>query len=408
MDKISSSSRKRKSGSSPRRKSGSPRRKSGSPRRKSGSPRRKSGSPKRHNDNLSKLLSMIGPDPLSYLNEIDLVNLSRVNKEIPKYLDPKFSKRNNLSKLFSMKGPNPLSYLDEKETKNLRLVSKEFATNLNLNKKLLNLRTLNLLNKNIGDKGAIEIANSPYLKNLTKLDLSGNNIGPEGAIAIANSPYLKINELNLSDNHIGDIGCSAIGMSTKLVLNLEKLILSNNNIGYAGVKSFNSGNFGGDSEMAALLRDADFKFKPLIHLDLCFNNIGNEGAISLAKSKRLKIQYLNLGTNNIGDKGAIALSQNLQFLQELILWENNIGDEGGRAFANMRQTRYLKELDLLANHIGLETVIELIRSRGLTSSTFFKSLTVAGNNFDESDEETIQAIQEAISNSTIDYISWEM
>ena len=55
-----------------------------------------------------------------------------------------------------------------------------------------NLTSLDLKNNHfMGDRGAIIIANSPYLKNLKSLSLALCMTRDEGAKAIANSPNLS-------------------------------------------------------------------------------------------------------------------------------------------------------------------------------------------------------------------------
>src|SRR5262249_36646961 len=66
---------------------------------------------------------------------------------------------------------------------------------------------LDLTNKQIGDAGAVSLANSPSLTKLSVLYLSGNQIGDEGAAALAGSPYVvNLTRLILWDNRIGDAG----------------------------------------------------------------------------------------------------------------------------------------------------------------------------------------------------------
>jgi uncharacterized protein (TIGR02996 family) len=55
---------------------------------------------------------------------------------------------------------------------------------------LKQLRKLELQKNQIGDAGVAALANSPALAELTELGLWGNQIGPEGAHVIASSPHL--------------------------------------------------------------------------------------------------------------------------------------------------------------------------------------------------------------------------
>ena len=56
---------------------------------------------------------------------------------------------------------------------------------------VITLETLNLDGNQIGDQGALAIAQSPHLSNLKKLDLYNNQISPEGLKALLQSEHLK-------------------------------------------------------------------------------------------------------------------------------------------------------------------------------------------------------------------------
>jgi uncharacterized protein (TIGR02996 family) len=73
------------------------------------------------------------------------------------------------------------------------------------------LTTLDLGYNNLGDEGAIYLADSPHLARLRTLGLSVNHIGNEGARAIADSPYLtQLTTLYLRHNNIGDAGAAIL------------------------------------------------------------------------------------------------------------------------------------------------------------------------------------------------------
>ena len=64
-------------------------------------------------------------------------------------------------------------------------------------------KILDLSNQVLGDKGAVALAKSKYLKRVTRLTLANNNISDEGAIAIANSEkFKKLIELDFYGNVI--------------------------------------------------------------------------------------------------------------------------------------------------------------------------------------------------------------
>jgi len=72
------------------------------------------------------------------------------------------------------------------------------------------------------------------------------------------------------------------------------------------------------------------------------------------------LEHLDLGFNNLGDEGAIALSENLpSCLETLILEETNIGDEGCKALSR-NLPRSLQKLDLSCNEIGREGCMALM------------------------------------------------
>jgi hypothetical protein len=119
----------------------------------------------------------------------------------------------------------------------------------------------------LGDEGAIALANSAHLDNLTSLDLGDNNIGSEGAIALANSSNMgNLTLLYLEHNDIGSEGAIALANSP----NMENLT----------------------------------------SLDLWNCNIGSDGAFALANSAHLgKLTQFNLKDNHIGDDAMAQLKQ---------------------------------------------------------------------------------------------------
>jgi uncharacterized protein (TIGR02996 family) len=79
------------------------------------------------------------------------------------------------------------------------------------------LKKLFLAGNNIGDQGAITIAESPSTESLIYLELSYNALGDRAAKALANSPYLGgLTYLNLFANQISDVGKKALRESPYL------------------------------------------------------------------------------------------------------------------------------------------------------------------------------------------------
>ena len=96
------------------------------------------------------------------------------------------------------------------------------------------------------------------------------------------------------------------------------------------------------------------------YVSLCENKLGDTGAIDLVAHLNLKknqdVVYLYIGSCNIGDEGAIALAKALEDNETLLKLEihcNSIGDEGAKALSEMLKVNTtLKTLNLYGNKIG--------------------------------------------------------
>ncbi len=185
-----------------------------------------------------------------------------------------------------------------------------------------NIKSLNLLNNNIGPSGAAHLAR---LNQLETLDLNNNQIGPAGASHLAGLDKLQV--LNLLSNEIGDTGAAHLAGLTQLKI----LDLGWNDIGDAGVAHFTG-------------------LHKLQVLNLYFNNIKTAGAVQLARLCQLK--ELNLSDNRIGDVGAAEIAKLTQ-LKELVIRRINISDAGVVHFFELNQ---LQKLCLNANNIGSQSI----------------------------------------------------
>jgi Ran GTPase-activating protein (RanGAP) involved in mRNA processing and transport len=133
-----------------------------------------------------------------------------------------------------------LKNLKELDLNNNLLGIQGAITIANVLHRLPNLQRFTLNNNDIQKEGAIAIINALHdLPNLNKtIDLGQNNIGDGGAVEIAELlkgfPDLKI--LNLSRNHIRDNGAIAIAnVLGRYLPELQILNLNNNQIGPAGI-----------------------------------------------------------------------------------------------------------------------------------------------------------------------------
>ena len=124
-------------------------------------------------------------------------------------------------------------------------------------------------------------------------------------------------------------------------------------------------------------------------LYLSFNQISDKGATALAKAMKgnTTLQKLDLGSNQISDEGATALGQALMgntTLQRLYLYKNKISDEGATALVQaMKGNTTLRHLHLGDNEISDEGATALARllHRMLSIYACGREITASGNSF---------------------------
>jgi Ran GTPase-activating protein (RanGAP) involved in mRNA processing and transport len=110
------------------------------------------------------------------------------------------------------------------------------------------------------------------------------------------------------------------------------------------------------TEQLAVLTDGLVDNTTLRKLDLRSNDIGVEGALSIATLVKAStsLTCLHLGMNGIGNFGAESLAHGLEFssIQNLDLSDNGIDVEGARAIAKVLKTNTsIQELNLYFNSI---------------------------------------------------------
>jgi len=179
--------------------------------------------------------------------------------------------------------------------------------------------------KNIDDDGAILIAdmlpNNPYLRLLA---LGQNNIGEKGAIALADAiaaldKSTDLSYLRISNNNIGDNGAIALANVLKLNTALTNLECNSNNITDIGA-----------IEIAEALKINT----TLTALTLGANKISNTGMIALANAlsinktlKQLSIYGNNIGTDTMYEV-AIILKKNNTIIDTSNLFWNGLNLDG--------------------------------------------------------------------------------
>jgi Ran GTPase-activating protein (RanGAP) involved in mRNA processing and transport len=187
------------------------------------------------------------------------------------------------------------------------------------------LRLLNLGNNKVGATDVQELYNAieAFKSNsgLHSLQLTNNRIGPDSARALAkiikgstSLVSLEIgNALFLpSDNHIGDLGASALAEGLRSNSTLTELFLSCNQVGDQGVTALGT----------ALKFNSTLK-----KLNLSFNPISSTGAVALADSLQdnkglielaLEREWIEKDPVQIGNEGATAFAQALRVNTTLV------------------------------------------------------------------------------------------
>jgi hypothetical protein len=126
------------------------------------------------------------------------------------------------------------------------------------------------------------------------------------------------------------------------------------------------------------IADAGFRFlmqsdnfKTLKTLVVEYNQISEEGALSLTASKFLsQLEHLDIGQNEIGNIGAQVISScMLSRLNFMSLKHNNIGEPGYKCLAESETMPLLQTLHIYPgnNAVSMEAKKSLLRSKFLRS-----------------------------------------
>ncbi len=260
------------------------------------------------------------------------------------------------------------------------------------------LTKINLKNKGLGDAKGKCLGEALVLcHDITSLDLSGNRFTDDSMQLILGSilkSHTPLTSLNLSDNKLDNMSidmlkenCSSIDCKLQELLlsksdiddgecadfmkslynnkSLTSLNLSNNLIGGKEeyndiIPSFVTGGVG----IAECLRLNDV----LTYLDLSWNNIRKESALTLAKALGVNqtLTVLILKQNNLGDVAAQYLAHSLRSNHSIVKLDVsfcNIFPKGTLTFANvLEENKSIVELNLNGNCIGKHGCKYLLRS----------------------------------------------
>ena len=240
---------------------------------------------------------------------------------------------------------------------------------------LLNLEPkLQLSNYNLGIQGAMALAAS-LVGNLhtTKLCINGCGLGAEGTKAIceALSENRFLSSVDLTDNHIGSRFAQEVEGSAASVgiIEISKLL-----------------QLPGSTITSLKLSSCGITDKDALHI----SQKGLKGNVSLAS--------LDLSRNEVGDKGAMALAKNIQFRDELqfvsLLW-NRIGPDGVSKIRSAVRAKNMKKIERKSNVVaepGVEQIVEPPAQERDFGNKYFAPYGrfnngAGGRYFEEEDEE---------------------
>ncbi|XP_042196447.1 NLR family, CARD domain containing 5 isoform X2 [Callorhinchus milii] len=238
----------------------------------------------------------------------------------------------------------------------------------------LDIEELNLSQNELGEAGASEMGKVlSQMERLKKINLcrrrtaSGSSVGGQ-LLAKGLSNCIKLEEINLDSLELGDSGVQLLAMGLLTMPHLKKLNLRSNSISSRGA-----------AQLADCLRGST----EIEDIDLCDNYIEDLGANKLAdvlpNMKHLK--KLNLTRNNItaagGSKVVEALGQ-CPSVQEIHLSSNKTGDQTATRLAQtLPKLPCMKILNLQSNDIGVDGGVQL--ARGLFVCTTIEEISLPEN-----------------------------
>lgn len=202
------------------------------------------------------------------------------------------------------------------------------------------------------------ISRSDQVKTVKVLDLSDNQVTDEGLKTLFESENLAgLEELHLGINYITDQGLLEMAGSSALALkNLKALVVSDNKLTDASVVEF--------------VKSPNFS--KLEHLDVGWNEIGNETVKALAETEHMvSLNNLVLERGYIDGEGIIEFVKGrvIEQLEELNLSANKLRDDDIKILASTPKLSSLRVLRLAQNMIGDEG------ARAIGESTTLINLT---------------------------------
>ena len=219
----------------------------------------------------------------------------------------------------------------------------------------------------------IDLLQQQHLQ-LSVIDLSDSTIGSSGAIHIAEHVKYSttLTSLNVSCNRICERTSQLISAARHILMYRDDRMACNrflNNLASCIKPLFLSNLRDYDASGIKALSFSIASNTVLKSLDLSLNNIGEEGAKTIAKaleSGTAPLTSLNVSKNSIGAEGAKAIATVLGrvVLKSLDLAHNSIGAEGVEATTAALGSAVLTDLNLSENSIGAEGTSAIVAALG--------------------------------------------
>ncbi|KAK2181369.1 hypothetical protein NP493_401g02028 [Ridgeia piscesae] len=230
------------------------------------------------------------------------------------------------------------------------------------------------------------------------LYMTHHGLGPKNvkpiAIALVSNPCIQ--ELNLSDNWLGDEGGHYICDMLRENMYISDLNLSENKLGAAFARdlcqvlavnvSLTHLNLSGnwfDDEAAVYLATAVTKTTKIEYLNLSGNKLGPAAGVILgpALAENSSIRNLDLSWNGLSHRGAISIANGIKLnvlMSSINLAWNGFGMDGAKALGDaLKVNSALTELHIPNNRITTEGAVLL--GKGLTVNDSLRVLKMGKN-----------------------------
>ncbi|KAM6173254.1 ribonuclease inhibitor [Erethizon dorsatum] len=190
----------------------------------------------------------------------------------------------------------------------------------------------------------------PSMPTLRELRLSGNSLG-DGGLRLLSKGLLDaqchLEKLHLDYCNLSDASCEPLASMLRAKSNIKELVMSNNDIHEAGIRTLLRG-----------LKDSACPLETL-WLENCGVTAASCKDLCDVVAAKPSLQELDLGNNRLGDVGVAALCSRLLHpscrLRKLWLWECDVTTEGCRDLCQvLRAKQSLKALSLMLNGLGDE------------------------------------------------------